>query len=131
MHTAEEGIQALMPMVDTLIIIPNDRLFTLCDQKTGVDAAFRLADEVLANGVQAIAQVITVPGMINLDFADVRAIMKDAGPAWMSIGKGSGQNRAVDAAKVHWPAPYWMYPYPAQKAYCSMLPVAITCRCSK
>ena len=100
MHTAEEGIQALMPMVDTLIIIPNDRLFTLCDQKTGVDAAFRLADEVLANGVQAIAQVITVPGMINLDFADVRAIMKDAGPAWMSIGKGSGQNRAVDAAKA-------------------------------
>jgi cell division protein FtsZ len=88
-----------MPLVDTLIIIPNDRLFTLCDQKTGVDAAFRLADEVLCHGVQAIAQVITVPGMINLDFADVRAIMKDAGPAWMSIGKGSGQNRAVDAAK--------------------------------
>jgi cell division protein FtsZ len=58
-----------------------------------------LADEVLANGVQAIAQVITVPGMINLDFADVRAIMKGAGPAWMSIGKGSGENRAVDAAK--------------------------------
>ena len=92
-------LKHLMPLVDTLIIIPNDRLFTLCDQKTGVDAAFRLADEVLANGVQAIAQVITVPGMINLDFADVRAIMKDAGPAWMSIGKGSGQNRAVDAAK--------------------------------
>ena len=100
MKNAEEGIQMLMPLVDTLIIIPNDRLFTLCDQKTGVDAAFKLADEVLANGVQAIAQVITVPGMINLDFADVRAIMKDAGPAWMSIGKGSGQNRAVDAAKA-------------------------------
>ncbi|MDD5287762.1 MAG: cell division protein FtsZ [Dehalococcoidales bacterium] len=100
MQTAEEGLKALMPLVDTLIIIPNDRLFTLCDQKTGVDAAFRLADEVLCHGVQAIAQVITVPGMINLDFADVRAIMKDAGPAWMSIGKGSGQNRAVDAAKA-------------------------------
>jgi cell division protein FtsZ len=100
MQTAEAGIKDLMPLVDTLIIIPNDRLFTLCDQKTGVDAAFRLADEVLANGVQAIAQVITVPGMINLDFADVRAIMKDAGPAWMSIGKGSGQNRAVDAARA-------------------------------
>jgi cell division protein FtsZ len=100
MKNAEEGIAALMPLVDTLIIIPNERLFSLCDQKTGVDAAFRLADEVLANGVQAIAQVITVPGMINLDFADVRAIMKDAGPAWMSIGKGSGQNRAVDAAKA-------------------------------
>ena len=100
MAVAEDGIKTLMPLVDTLIIIPNDRLFTLCDQKTGVDAAFRLADEVLCNGVQAIAQVITVPGMINLDFADVRAIMKDAGPAWMSIGKGSGQNRAVDAAKA-------------------------------
>ena len=100
MKNAEEGIEMLMPLVDTLIIIPNDRLFTMCDQKTGVDAAFRLADEVLANGVQAIAQVITVPGMINLDFADVRAIMKDAGPAWMSIGKGSGENRAVDAAQA-------------------------------
>ena len=99
MKNAEEGIAQLVPLVDTLIIIPNDRLFTLCDQKTGVDAAFRLADEVLANGVQAIAQVITVPGMINLDFADVRSIMKDAGPAWMSIGKGTGQNAAVDAAK--------------------------------
>ena len=99
MAVAEDGIKNLMPLVDTLIIIPNDRLFTLCDQKTGVDAAFRLADEVLGNGVQAIAQVIIVPGMINLDFADVRVIMKDAGPAWMSIGKGSGENRAVDAAK--------------------------------
>ena len=99
MAVAEDGIKNLMPLVDTLIIIPNDRLFTLCDQKTGVDAAFRLADDVLGNGVQAIAQVITVPGMINLDFADVRVIMKDAGPAWMSIGKGSGENRAVDAAK--------------------------------
>ena len=99
MKNAEAGLEALMPLVDTLIIIPNDRLFALCDQKTGVDAAFRLADEVLANGVQAIAQVITVPGMINLDFADVRSIMKDAGPAWMSIGKGTGQNAAIDAAK--------------------------------
>jgi len=98
-HTAEEGIQNLMDKVDTLIIIPNDRLLSLVDQKTGVDAAFRLADEVLCHGVQAIAQVITVPGIINLDFADVRSIMKDAGPAWMSIGRGSGQNRAVDAAK--------------------------------
>jgi cell division protein FtsZ len=99
MKVAEEGVQNLIPLVDTLIIIPNDRLFTLCDQKTGVDTAFRLADEVLCNGVQAIAQVITTPGLINLDFADVRSIMKDAGPAWMSIGRGSGQNRAVDAAK--------------------------------
>ena len=97
--TAEEGINALMDHVDTLIIIPNDRLLDLCDQKTSVDGAFRMADEVLHHGVQAIAEVITVPGLINLDFADMKTIMKDAGPAWMSIGRGTGQNRAVDAAK--------------------------------
>ena len=97
--TAEEGIKALMENVDTLIIIPNDRLLDLCDQKTSVDGAFRMADEVLHHGVQAIAEVITVPGLINLDFADIRTIMKDAGPAWMSIGRGTGQNRAIDAAK--------------------------------
>jgi cell division protein FtsZ len=99
MQTAEEGINELIEKVDTLIIIPNDKLFDLCDSKTGVDGAFRLADEVLQHGVQAIAEVITVPGLVNLDFADVRTIMKDAGPAWMSIGRGSGQNRAADAAK--------------------------------
>jgi cell division protein FtsZ len=97
--TAEEGIKALKDKVDTLIIIPNDRLFALCDQKTTVDGAFKKADDVLLHGVQAIAEVITVPGLINLDFADVRTIMKDAGPAWMSIGRGAGQNRAVDAAR--------------------------------
>ncbi|MFC2048109.1 cell division protein FtsZ [Chloroflexota bacterium] len=96
---AEEGIVQLLDNVDTLIIIPNDRLLDLCDQKTGVDNAFKLADDVLRHGVQAIAEVITVPGLINLDFADVKAVMKDAGPAWMSIGRGSGQNRAVDAAR--------------------------------
>jgi cell division protein FtsZ len=98
-QSAETGINNLIDKVDTLIIIPNDRLLTLCDQKTGVDSAFKLADDVLRHGVQAIAEVITTPGMINLDFADVKAIMKDAGPAWMSIGRGSGQSRAVDAAK--------------------------------
>ena len=96
---AEEGVAKLLDNVDTLIIIPNDRLLNLCDQKTGVDSAFKLADDVLRHGVQAISEVITVPGLINLDFADVKAVMKDAGPAWMSIGRGSGQNRAVDAAK--------------------------------
>ncbi len=98
-QVAEEGIVQLLTKVDTLIIIPNDRLLDLCDQKTGVDSAFKLADDVLRHGVQAIAEVITVPGLINLDFADVKAIMKDAGPAWMSIGRGSGQNRAIEAAK--------------------------------
>jgi cell division protein FtsZ len=98
-QVANEGITRLMGKVDTLIIIPNDKLLALCDQKTGVDSAFKLADDVLRHGVQAIAEVITTPGLINLDFADVKSIMKDAGPAWMSIGRGSGQNRAVDAAK--------------------------------
>lgn len=96
---ANEGITHLLGKVDTLIVIPNDRLLDLCDQKTAVDAAFKMADDVLRHGVQAISEVITVPGMINLDFADVKAVMKDAGPAWMSIGRGSGKNRAVDAAK--------------------------------
>jgi cell division protein FtsZ len=98
-QVADEGIVRLLSKVDTLIIIPNDRLLDLCDEKTGVDSAFKMADDVLRHGVQAIAEVITVPGMINLDFADVKAVMKDAGPAWMSIGTGNGKNRAVEAAK--------------------------------
>jgi len=98
-NVADEGINNLLGKVDTLIIIPNDRLLTLCDNQTNVDNAFRLADDVLKHGVQAISEVITVPGLINLDFADVKAVMKDAGPAWMSMGVGTGKNRAVDAAK--------------------------------
>jgi len=98
-EVAEEGIVQLLSKVDTLIIIPNDRLLDLCDQKTAVDNAFKLADDVLRHGVQAIAEVITVPGLINLDFADVKAVMKDAGPAWMSMGIGTSQHRAVEAAK--------------------------------
>ena len=100
MEVAEEGIQNLIGKVDTLIIIPNDRLLTLCDNKTAVGNAFKMADDALRHGVQAIAEVITVPGLINLDFADVKAVMRDAGPAWMSVGVGSGQNRAANAAKA-------------------------------
>ena len=99
-RVAEEGILQLCDKVDTLVIIPNDRLLELCDAKTTVDNAFRLADDVLRLGVQAIAEVVTVPGLINLDFADIRSIMKNAGPAWMSIGRGQGPNRAVDAARA-------------------------------
>ncbi len=97
-QVSDEGITRLLGKVDTLIMIPNDRLLDLCDQQTNVDNAFKLADDVLRHGVQAIAEVITVPGLINLDFADIKAVMKDAGPAWMSIGIGSGKNRAVEAA---------------------------------
>jgi len=98
-RVADEGINRLLEKVDTLIIIPNDRLLALCDAQTSVDNAFKLADDVLRHGVQAISEVITAPGLINLDFADIRAVMRDAGPAWMSIGIGSGKSRAVDAAK--------------------------------
>ncbi len=98
-QVAQEGINNLMAQVDTLIIVPNDRLLDLCDRNTSVDNAFKYADGVLQQGIQAIAEVITEPGLINLDFADVRAIMKDAGPAWMAVGHGTGQNRAIDAAR--------------------------------
>ena len=97
--SAEKGISNLLPNVDTLIIIPNERLLSICDHKVLMADAFKLANEALVNGVRAISEVITVPGMINLDFADIKAIMSGAGPAWMSIGMGTGQNRAVDAAK--------------------------------
>ena len=99
-EVAEEGILTLTDKVDTLIIIPNDRLLQLCDAKTTVDSAFKLADDALLLGVQAISEVVTVPGLINLDFADIKSVMKDSGPAWMSVGKGSGQNRAAEAAKA-------------------------------
>jgi len=99
-EVAEEGILTLSDKVDTLIIIPNDRLLKLCDAKTTVDSAFKLADDALLLGVQAISEVVTVPGLINLDFADIKSVMKDSGPAWMSVGRGNGQNRAAEAAKA-------------------------------
>jgi len=99
-EVAEAGILSLADKADTLIIIPNDRLLQLCDAKTTVDSAFKLADDALHLGVQAISEVVTVPGLINLDFADIKSVMKNAGPAWMSVGRGSGQNRAAEAAKA-------------------------------
>ncbi|TET41520.1 MAG: cell division protein FtsZ [Dehalococcoidia bacterium] len=99
-QVAEEGLVELSDKVDTLIIIPNDRLLQLCDAKTSVENAFRLADDALLLGVQAISEVVTVPGLINLDFADIKSVMRDAGPAWLSVGKASGQSRAAEAAKA-------------------------------
>jgi cell division protein FtsZ len=104
-EVAEEGLVNLTSKVDTLIIIPNDRLLQLCDAKTSVDNAFRLADDALRLGVQAISEVVTVPGLINLDFADIKSVMKDAGPAWMSVGRSSGQSRAAEAAKAAMASP--------------------------
>ena len=96
---AEEGVARLKDKVDTLIIIPNDRLFAVCDEKVTMENAFRIADDVLRQGVQSIAELVTVPGEVNLDFADISAVMTNAGPAWMAIGHGTGENKAVDAAK--------------------------------
>jgi len=95
---AEQGIQALRDAVDTLIIIPNQRLLEFSDSKLPMVDAFRLADEVLLHGVGGITDLITTPGLINVDFADVRSVMKDAGSAVMGIGRGSGEGRARQAA---------------------------------
>ena len=95
---AEAGIAALRESVDTLIIIPNEKLLTVADQKTSVLDAFRMADEVLLQGVQGITELITTPGLINVDFADVKTVMQDAGSAVMGIGMAEGEERAVKAA---------------------------------
>ncbi len=97
---AEQGIAELKDEVDTLIIIPNDRLLQIADGDTSVVQAFRMADEVLLQGVQGITDLIMTPGLINLDFADVRTVMKDAGSALMGIGTARGDNRSLEAAKA-------------------------------
>ncbi len=97
---ADDGISTLSDVVDTLIVIPNDRLLIMSNENLSMDMAFRMADDVLRQGVQSIAELILMPGEINLDFADVKAIMSNAGPAWMAIGHGSGEGRAVMAAEA-------------------------------
>lgn len=98
MAQAEEGITALQGRVDTLIVIPNDKLLSVISEQTPVQEAFRTADDILRQGVQGISDIITIPGLVNVDFADVRAVMADAGSALMGIGLGSGKSRAREAA---------------------------------
>jgi cell division protein FtsZ len=97
---AEKAAEELKSQVDTLITIPNDRLKDVVQKNTSILDAFRVVDDVLRQGVQGISDIITMPGLINLDFADVRAIMRDAGSALMGIGRASGENRAVEAARM-------------------------------
>ena len=97
---ADHGYNELAAQVDTIISIPNDRLLQIIDKKTSLLESFQVVDDVLRQGIQGIAELITVPGLINVDFADVKAIMKDQGTALMGIGRGTGENRAVDAAKA-------------------------------
>ena len=99
MVTAEDGIEELKDKVDTLIVIPNQRILDVVDKKLSLLEAFRVADSVLTQGVQGISDLITLPGLINVDFADVRTIMNDAGSALMGIGSGVGENRAQAAAR--------------------------------
>jgi cell division protein FtsZ len=96
---ADQGIDLLKQSVDTLIAIPNDRLLQIVDKKASIQTAFRVADDILRQGIQGISELITVPGLINLDFADVRAIMSAGGSALMAIGRAKGEGRAKDAAQ--------------------------------
>ncbi len=100
MKKAQYGIDNLKEEVDTLIIIPNDRLLEVVEKQTSLIEAFQAADDVLRQGIQGISDLITIPGLINLDFADVKTIMADAGSALMGIGTASGENRAIEAAKA-------------------------------
>src|SRR5436309_12435725 len=106
-HQAEQGIGALAEKVDTLIVIENDRLLQVVEKKTPLSEAFKMADDILRQGVQGITDLITVPGIVNPDFADVRTIMREAGLALMGIDVGQGENRASEAARaaVSWPLP--------------------------
>ncbi len=97
--SAESGIHRLKEQVDTLIVIPNDRLLQIVDKRASLQESFRLADDVLRQGIQGISELITVPGLINLDFADVKAIMSEGGAALMAVGKGAGEDRARVAAE--------------------------------
>ena len=97
---AREGVGALRDAADTVIVIPNDRLLEVLDKGTPLMDAFKVADDVLRQGVQGITDLITIPGLINLDFADVRTIMRDAGSALMGVGSASGEARALDATKT-------------------------------
>jgi cell division protein FtsZ len=97
---AEDGIQELSERVDTLIVIENDRLLQVVEKQTSIVEAFKIADDILRQGVQGVTDLITVPGLVNLDFADVRKIMRDAGSALMGIGVASGENRAAEAART-------------------------------
>ena len=98
-NQAEQGIDLLSQKVDTLIVIPNDRLLEIVEKKTSMIDAFRIADDTLRQGIQGVTDLITIPGLINLDFADIRTVMKDAGTAMMGIGLSSGENRVVAAAQ--------------------------------
>jgi len=110
MQAAEEGIKELLQFVDTLIVISNDKLLEIIDKKTPINEAFKVADNALLYAVKGISEIITKPGLVNVDFADVRTTLSNAGHAWFGIGVGKGENRAADAAKQAISSPLLEYP---------------------
>ncbi len=128
---AEQGIQRLKEKVDTLIVIPNDRLLTVSNEKTSVLNAFKMADEVLLQGVSGITNLITTPGLINTDFADVKMIMTNAGSALMGIGQASGENRSVSAAQAAISSPLLEAAIDGRAASCSTSPARRASACSR
>ena len=129
---AEKASEALRDKVDTLITIPNDRLKDVVEKETSIVDAFRVVDDVLRQGVQGISDLITVPGLINLDFADVRTVMKDAGSALMGIGRASGEGRAAGRSQARRsPARCSRSTSRAPRACCSTSPAARTWACSR
>lgn len=107
-----------------MITIPNDRLLQVVDKTTSINEAFRIADDVLRQGVQGISDLIAVPGLINLDFADVKTIMAETGSALMGIGSARGENRAVEAARIAISSPCWRHLLKGQEEFFSILRVA-------
>src|SRR5260370_40966298 len=106
MRTAEKGIEELQQYVDTLIIIPNQNLFRVANEKTTFADAFKMADDVLYSGVRGVTDLMVMPGLINLDFADIRAIMAEMGKAMLGTGEAAGYRRSVDAAGAAYPDPW-------------------------
>lgn len=124
MEQAENGITALREYVDSLVVIPNERIKLVSEQRITLANAFEVADDVLRQGVQSISQLIKVPGLVNLDFADVTSIMKDAGYAHMGVGRAEGKDRSRTGRPVRpWPAPCWKPLSMARAACLSTSPV--------
>ena len=132
MKQADAGVEALRATCDTVIVIPNDRLLEVLDKSTSMLDAFRIADDVLRQGVQGICDLITNPGLINLDFADVRTIMKDAGSALMGIGYATGENAGARSRRARAAQPADRdRARSARAASCSRSPAATTCRSTR
>ncbi len=130
-NSAEEGIAQLREEVDTLIVIPNDRLLSISDRNVSMLDAFKQADQVLLQGVSGITDLITTPGLINLDFADVKSVMANAGSALMGIGSARGEDRSVAAAEMAVSSPLLEASIDAPTGCCSPSPVAPTSASSR